>query len=59
MVAESEKEVVRRCLVQGVDADVVVGVGGLVDGKDVAEGLRRIGWGFVRHVCCSWREMIS
>lgn len=47
MVAESEKEVVRRCLVQGVDADVVVGVGGLVDGKDVAEGLRRIGWGFV------------
>lgn len=44
---------------QSVDADAVVGVGGVVDGKDVAKGLRCVGRGLVRHVYCSWREMVS
>ena len=59
VVAESEEKVVGRSLVQGVDADVVVGVGGVVDGKDVAEGLRCIRWEFVRHFYYSRREMVS
>ena len=59
VVAESEEKVVGRGLVQGVDADVVVGVGGVVDGKDVAEGLRGIGWELVRHFYYSRRKNVS
>ena len=44
---------------QSVDAYVVVGVGGVIDGKDVAEGLRGIGWGLVGHVYCDGRELVS
>ena len=50
MVAKGEEELIRRCLVQSVDAYVVLGAGGMIDGKDVAEGLRGIGWGLVGHV---------
>lgn len=59
MVAEGEEEGVGGCLVQGVGADVVVGVGGVVDGEDVGEGLGGVGGEFVGHVYCRWRETIS
>ena len=59
MFAKSEKKVVGGCLVQSVDANVVIDVGGVVDGKDVAEGLRGIGWRFVGHIDYSRREMVS
>ena len=59
MVAEGEEELIRRCLVQSVDAYVVVGVGGVIDGKDVAESLRGIGWGLVGHVYRNGREVVS
>lgn len=36
---------------QSVDADVVVGVCGVVDGEDVGEGLGGVGWELVGHVC--------
>ncbi len=38
---------------------MIVGVGGVVEGEDVAEGLRGIGWGFVGHVYRYWRETVS
>ena len=44
---------------QSVDADVVVGVGGVVDGKDVGEGLGGVGWELVGHFYCRRREMVS
>ena len=59
MVAEGEEELIRRCLLQSVDAYVVVGVGGVIDRKDVAEGLRGIRWGVVGHVYCNRRELVS
>ena len=59
MVAKSEEKVVGGCLVQSVDADVIVDVGGVVDGKDVAEGLRGIGWEFVGHIDYSGRKTVS
>ena len=59
MIAEGEEELIRRCLVQSVDAYVVVGVGGVIDGKDVAEGLRGIRWGLVGHVYGNGREVVS
>lgn len=58
MVTESEDKGVRCCLVQSVDADVVVGVCRVVDGKDVREGLRGIRWELVGHLYCRWREMV-
>ena len=58
MVTESEDKGVRCCLVQSVDADVVVGVCRVVDGKDVREGLRGIRWELVGHLYCCWREMV-
>lgn len=59
MVAEGEEELIRRCLVQSVDAYVVIGIGGVIDGKDVAEGLRGIGRGLFGHVYCNGREEVS
>lgn len=50
MVTEIEEEAVGRCLVQSVGADVVVGVGRVVNGKDVVEGLGGVGWKLVGHV---------
>lgn len=59
MVAEGEEKGVEGCLVQSISGDVVVGVCGLVDWKDVGEGLGGVGWEFVGHVYCRWREMVS
>lgn len=44
---------------QSVDADVVGGVCGVVDGEDVGQGLGGIGWELVGHVYCHWRKMVS
>ena len=49
MVAESEEKVVRRCLVKSIDADMVVGVCGMVEGENVSEGLGGVWWGFFGH----------
>ena len=59
MVAEGEEELIGRCLVQNVDAYMVVGIGGMIDGKDVAEGLRGVRRGLIGHVYCNGREVVS
>lgn len=44
MFAESKEEVIGRCLVQSVYADVVVAVWRVVEGQNVAKGLGGIRW---------------
>ena len=50
MVVKGKEELFGGDLVQSVDADVVVGVGGVINRKDIAKGLRSIRWRLVRHV---------
>ena len=52
MVAKSKEKVIGRYLLQSVDADVGVGVGGVVEGEDFGEGLGGIGWKLVGHIFC-------
>lgn len=59
MIAESKEKVIRRYLLQCVDADVGVGIGGVVERKYFGEGLGGIGWKLVRHILCRGREMVS
>ena len=58
-MAESKEKIIRRYLLQCVDADVGVGIGGVVEGKDFGEGLGSIGWKLVRHILCCGRDMVS
>lgn len=52
MVTKSEEKAFGRRLVQSIDADVATGVCGVVDRKNIREGLRGVGWKFVRHAYC-------
>lgn len=59
MIAESKEKVISRYLLQSVDADVGVGIGGVVEGEDFGEGLGGIGWKLVGHILCRGRKMVS